>query len=251
MSLRSKVELECLAIKLREEMHITTKDPVRIHQILKEKNILAWFRKLDGNFSGMAIRTRGEYPESLHRYFMLINTSLSYAKQRFTACHELYHLLYQKDFSVSSNNAGRFDKKETEEYNADLFAAYLLLPEIGLKELVPPEEQQTDKITLGTLLRVEQNFRCSRKALLTRLKDLKWITGRTFDIYQTNVINSAIEYGYNIQLYQPTHQTELVGDYNLKARELYDSGRISQAKYFSLLTDMGMNVSKEVFHGEE
>lgn len=250
MSSKSKVELECLATKLREAMHTTTKDPVRIHQILKEKNILAWFRKLDSNFSGMAIRTQGgvRFP---HRYFMLVNTALPYAQQRFTACHELYHLLYQEDFNVSQNNAGLFDKKEAEEYNADLFAAYLLLPEMGLKEMVPATEQQPDKITLATLLKVEQNFRCPRKALLNRLKELKWVTAKTFELHKGNVINSAIEYGYSTQLYQPTNQTELVGDYNLKARELYDTGRISQAKYFSLLTDMGLNVYQEAFYGEE
>ena len=249
MSLRSKVELECLATRLREEMHVTTKDPVRIHQILKEKHVLTWFKKLDDNFSGMAIRIKGNESSS-DKYFMLINTALSYAKQRFTACHELYHLLYQKDFKVSQNNAGLFNKKEEEEYNADVFAAYLLLPEMGLKELVPAEEQQVDKITLATLLKVEQNFLCSRAALLTRLKDLKWITKKTFDLYQKNVVASAIEYGYNTQLYYPTYQTELVGDYNLKARELYDKGRISQAVYYSLLMDMEINVSQEVY-GEE
>lgn len=249
MSLKSKVELECLATRLREEMHVTTKDPVRIHQILKEKHILTWFKKLDKNFSGMAIRINGN-GASVDKYFMLINTALPYAKQRFTACHELYHLLYQKDFKVSQNNAGLFDKKEEEEYNADVFAAYLLLPEMGLKELVPAVEQQVDKITLATLLKVEQNFLCSRAALLTRLKELKWITKKTFDLYKNNVVNSAIEYGYNTQLYYPTYQTELVGDYNLKARELYDMGRISQAKYYSLLMDMEINVSQEVY-GEE
>ena len=76
------------------------------------------------------------------------------------------------------------------------------------------------------------------------MKDLKWITKKTFDLYQKNVVASAIEYGYNTQLYYPTYQTELVGDYNLKARELYDKGRISQAKYYSLLMDMEINVFK-------
>ena len=98
MSLRSKNELECLATRLREEMHVTTKDPVRIHQILKEKNILTWFRKLDDNFSGMAIRIQAG---DRSRYFMPINTAQSYAKQRFTACHELYHLLYQEQFTIA------------------------------------------------------------------------------------------------------------------------------------------------------
>ncbi|WIL17337.1 hypothetical protein [Prevotella bivia] len=34
---------------------------------------------------------------------------------------------------------------------------------------------------------------------------------------------------------------ELVGDYNIKAHELYDKGLISQAKYYQLLDDMGIN----------
>ena len=219
MSLRSKNELECLATRLREEMHVTTKDPVRIHQILKEKNILTWFRKLDDNFSGMAIRIQAG---DRSRYFMLINTAQSYAKQRFTACHELYHLLY-----------------------------YLLLPEMGLKELTPDKEQGRNKITLATLLKIEQNFGCSRSALLMRLKGLGWITDEVFARYQKDVRKSAIEYGYSTRLYEPTYQTELVGDYNLKARALYDAGLISQAKYFSLLADMGLDFSKELGDGEE
>lgn len=251
MSLRSKNELECLATRLREEMHVTTKDPVRIHQILKEKNILTWFRKLDDNFSGMAIRIQDGQAGRGSRYFMLINTAQSYAKQRFTACHELYHLLYQEQFTVSQNNAGLFNKKETEEYNADLFASYLLLPEMGLKELTPDKEQGRNKITLATLLKIEQNFGCSRSALLMRLKGLGWITDEVFARYQKDVRKSAIEYGYSTRLYEPTYQTELVGDYNLKARALYDAGLISQAKYFSLLADMGLDFSNELGDGEE
>lgn len=66
-----------------------------------------------------------------------------------------------------------------------------------------------------------------------------------------DVRKSAVEYGYSTRLYEPTYQTELVGDYNLKARALYDAGRISQAKYFSLLADMGLNFSQEFSDGEE
>ncbi len=250
MSLKNKTELECLANRLREEMNLRSKDPVSIHQILREKNILAWFKELDPNFSGMAIRT-GQKDGSSTKYFMLINTAQSYAKQRFTACHEIYHLLYQENFISSQNNAGLFDEKKTEEYNADCFASYLLLPEFGLKELVPIGEQKKDQISIGTLLRVEQNFRCSRKALLVRLKELSWISQSKFELYSKGVKKSAIEYGYSTSLYSPTNKTELVGDYNLKARQLYDSGRISQAKYFSLLLDMGMDINSDILDGEE
>jgi len=241
-SKRNNVRLECLANDLREQMSILTKEPVRIHQILKTKGILAWFRKLDPEFSGMAIRTQSDIASPSKR-FMLINSAQSYGKQRFTACHELYHLLYQEEFTVSQNNAGKFDVKEPEEYNADVFASFLLLPENGLKELVPVDEQEKDKIQLATILKVEQNYRCSRITLLRRLKDLKWITAIVYDKYARNVKSSATEYGYSPDLYNPTNDTELVGDYNIKARELYDKGLISQAKYFSLLEDIGVKFS--------
>jgi hypothetical protein len=36
----------------------------------------------------------------------------------------------------------------------------------------------------------------------------------------------------------------------VKARQLYDRGMISQAKYFSLLYDMGIDLEKEVSDGK-
>lgn len=55
---------------------------------------------------------------------------------------------------------------------------------------------------------------------------------------------------YPVSLYKPTYTKELVGDYNVKARQLYDRGMISQAKYFSLLYDMGIDLEKEIFDGK-
>ena len=51
-----------------------------------------------------------------------------------------------------------------------------------------------------------------------------------------------MEYGYDTSLYLPNHRSELVGDYNVKARELYDKSMISQAKYYSYLRDMNINI---------
>ena len=64
------------------------------------------------------------------------------------------------------------------------------------------------------------------------------------------MIRSAAEYGYPTSLYMPTHSKELIGDYNVKARQLYDKGLISQAKYFGLLYDMGIDFGKEALDGK-
>jgi Zn-dependent peptidase ImmA (M78 family) len=175
---------------------------------------------------------------------MLINTNDIYCKQRFTACHEFYHLLYQQNFSKSVDDSEYSRTKEREERNANIFASFLLLPEAGLKMLAPVEEQRKDRITLGTILKLEQHFRCSRATLLYRLKDLGWISEELISSYIENVKRSAAEYGYNTSLYESTGNTEVCGDYNVKARNLFDKGLISRSKYVSLIDDMQLN--KEV-----
>ena len=181
---------------------------------------------------------------------MLINTGSNYSRQRFTACHELYHLLYQDNFTVSYDTDYDGEGKEIEEQAADYFARCLLLPKEGVVALVPESECRKDTISLATVLKLEQTFRCSRSCLLYRLKEMGFITDIVYNAYLHDVIKSAAEYGYPVSLYKPTYTKELVGDYNVKARQLYDRGMISQAKYFSLLYDMGMDLEKEVSGGK-
>ena len=149
-------------------------------------------------------------------------------------------MIYQQNFSKSVDDF-KYSSKEREEKNANSFASFLLLPEAGLKMLAPVEEQRKDRITLGTILKLEQHFRCSRATLLYRLKELGWISEDIVQSYIENVKRSAAEYGYNTSLYEPTGVTEICGDYNIKARRLFDKGLISRSKYVSLIDDMGLN----------
>lgn len=243
------LEMERLALELRREMNVQETDPISIHKILKEKGILCLFRELDRNFSGMAIRTLEEN-SAVYR-FMLVNSAQGYGKQRFTCCHELYHLLYQKDFFTSRNNAGTFNDKNIEEYKADVFATFLLLPSSGVRQSIPVKELSTGIVSLQTVISIEQRFRCSRIALLRRLDELKLIKKDLFNLYSCHPMRSAVEYGYSKDLYLPTFKNEVVGDYNIKARLLFDSGLISQAKYYELLSDMGIDLEcKEGDNGE-
>lgn len=222
-------------------MHFVDTDPVSIHKMLYEKDILCLFRPLDENFSGMAIRAFDKNQKA--RRFMLVNSAQGYGKQRFTACHELYHLLFQQDFTFSRNNAGKFLEKDVEEYKADIFATHLLLPQSGIIQLIPTNER--GKVSLGTVIQIEQRFRCSRMALLRRLKELKQIDSVQFDSYMQHPMKSALEYGFTKELYRPTHKNEIVGDYNIKARKLLENGIISYTKYHELLDDMGLDLKFE------
>ncbi len=233
-------------MRLRQDMGFADQDPISIHKILHEKNILCQFRELDDNFSGMAIRTTEANYES--HLFMLVNTNQSLGKQRFTACHELYHLLYQKDFRSSRNNAGNFDEKDIEEFKADTFATFFLLPTEGVRCQIPINELIEKHVSLPTVIKLEQRFRCSRSFLLRRLKELKLIDETHYAEYADRPMRSAVEYGYNKEIYLPTHRNEVVGDYNIKARQMLEKGLISQARYYELLNDMGIDFNYEEEH---
>lgn len=243
-----KVGLESLAFMLRQDQGVKVTEPVSIHQMLRNKNIIASFQPLSQGFEGMAVKLVNQ--ASKEKLFMLINTCSNYSRQRFTACHELYHLLYQDNFTVSYDTNNEGNPKEIEEQSADYFARCLLLPKEGVVALIPVSERKKDAISLATILKLEQNFRCSRSCLLYRLREMDFISDVVYNAHLHDVIKSAVEYGYPISLYRPTRTKELVGDYNVKARQLYDRGMISQAKYFSLLYDMGIDLEKEVSDGK-
>lgn len=245
MNLRKsdKMQLELLALKFRQEQGVKFDEPVSIHQMLRNKNVVAGFQPLSEGFEGMAIKIPNKEKEA--RLFMLVNTSSVYSRQRFTACHELYHLLYQENFCVSYDTDNDNGKKSIEEQSADYFARCLLLPRDGVLSLIPEEERRRDAISLATILKIEQNFRCSRACLLYKLKEMDFISDAVYGALQHDVIRGAAEYGYPTSLYKPTYSKELLGDYNVKARQLYDLGKISQAKYFGLLYDMGIDLGKE------
>lgn len=250
MNLRKsdKIQFELLALKFRQEQGVKFDEPVSVHQMLRNKNIITSFQPLSEGFEGMAIKIPIKEQEA--RLFMLVNTSSNYSRQRFTACHELYHLLYQKDFTVSYDVDGEDGRKSLDEQAADYFARCLLLPRDGVLSLIPEEERKKDAITLATILKVEQNFRCSRSCLLYRLKEMDLISDAVYQVFLHDVIRGAAEYGYPTSLYRPTYSKELIGDYNVKARQLYDKGMISQAKYFGLLYDMGIDFGKEALDGK-
>lgn len=79
-----KIQLELLSLSLRQEQGVKFDEPVSVHQMLRNKNIIASFQPLSEGFEGMAIKILGK--EQDDRLFMLVNTSSNYSRQRFTAC---------------------------------------------------------------------------------------------------------------------------------------------------------------------
>jgi Zn-dependent peptidase ImmA (M78 family) len=234
--------LEKEAASFRSEQGLNGTDPIRLKSLLQKANVISVFAPLTENFSGMAIKAQQH--NATHR-FILINSNQSLGKQHFTICHELYHLFIQPSFTGQVCITGRFDKNaDKNEYYADIFASYLLLPNEGLLGLVPDDEISQKKISLKTILLIENIYSCSRRALLYRLRTLKLISSPHDEKFKVNIKKGALENGYSIALYEPGNNNLVIGDYGIIAKDLFDKEKISQSHYYALLTDLGIDTGK-------
>jgi Zn-dependent peptidase ImmA (M78 family) len=175
--------------------------------------------------------------------FMLVNCKQSIGKQRFTIGHELYHLFVQENFTAQKCSVGKFDgSRDPEEYRADLFSAFLLLPEEGIKQMIPDEElRRGGEISLQTILKIEQYYSVSRRALLYRLINLDFLQPPDYDRYSGSVKKSAAQNGYSTYLYEWGNTDEIVGDYGVRANRLLDSDKISESHFLELMGAIGFN----------
>jgi Zn-dependent peptidase ImmA (M78 family) len=230
--------IEKQVLSFRQAWGLGATNPVHMKTLLSRLNLITVFRPLSSSFSGMALKIDND--NKIFR-FILVNSNHVKGKQHFTIGHELYHHYIQHDFSSMICNTGLFSKTTPEEYNADLFASILLLPEDGISEMLPFNELSKDMITLKTILRIEQYYSCSRTALLYRLKQMNLLSSDTYEKYCKNVKSGAVQYGYSTELYEPANHNLVIGDYGEIARSLFDKELISETHYLSLLIDLGMN----------
>jgi Zn-dependent peptidase ImmA (M78 family) len=243
MAFNEKI-LEAKANKFRRELGLGTETSIDLGKLLLTLGVLTVYKPLESEFSGMALKTN----ENL---FMLINSAVPVGRQNFTIGHELYHLFIQSDFNFQMCNAGKFDKKDKEEYNADIFSSYFLMPEAAIIKQIPEKELGWgESPSLATIIKMEQYFGVSRAALLVRLSKGKYINYENYKPYLKGVIKSAVEHGYSSALYQRSDTDEVVGDYGSKVRALFDVDKISESHYHSLMLDIGLDIDDPKFNDD-
>jgi Zn-dependent peptidase ImmA (M78 family) len=231
----NQLVVEKQAAQFRAELGLSNTESIQLRSLLLKLEVLTVFKPLDMDVSGIAIKA------GVNNRFMLVNTARTLGHQHFTICHELYHLFFQANFNYQVCQVGKFDKKSKEEFFADLFAAKFLVPEEGIVSLIPNHELDQGLVSLGTILKLEQYFSCSRKALLNRLLELKLIRKKEEVAYSTQVQAHALHYGYSTKLYEKDLKVEVIGDYGNMAKKLFDQHRISESHYLELLEDIGIN----------
>jgi len=228
-------ELKQEAFELRKKFGLTENQAISFKDLFLNENILTYHTALDAEFSGMAIKAGKSK-------FILVNSNHPVGRQHFTICHELFHLFIDKDFSSHRCQTALFNKKNKSEYDADIFASHFLLPESGLLSMIPKDERPKNKINLSTIVKIEQYYGCSRKALANRLFFLKKISIEYRDELCNNVKKSARLNGYSVDLYTAGNEGILWGDYGLLAKTLFDNEKISEGHFASLMADIGIDI---------
>lgn len=223
------------AAKLRKEQGYYETDAIDLHVLLRRNEILTVFKKLNPNFSGMTIKVE-------NKFFVLINSDHSVGRQNFTICHELYHIFIEKDFESHLCKTGEFNKRLLNEYKADLFASFFLLPEEGLMKNIPEDQLSVDSIKLDTILYIENLYQVSRSALLRRLKELKLISNPFYQSLNFSIRKNALRFGYPTTLYEAGNDGLIIGDYGMKASKLFDEEKISQSTYAELMELINVNI---------
>jgi Zn-dependent peptidase ImmA (M78 family) len=232
MNFRSRKE----AIDFRNELGFGETDSINLKSLLIKLDVIAVFKSIPDNISGMAIKTPV-------KNFILINALHSKGRQNFSLCHELFHLYKQENFVPHHCMAGSFNKDVQTEWMADVFASYFLIPDGGILHLIPEDEiSRKDQISIETVLKIENYFGCSRSALLYRLKEMSIITSRKYDEFNQNIRKTAKEYGYSSELYEPGNEGLIIGNYGVLAKQLFDKEKISEGHYYSLLNDIGIDL---------
>lgn len=238
-----ELKLKANAAIFRSWFGYSNTEPIDFKNLLRRLDILTVFSPLGDDFSGLSIIVDDSK-------FMLINSSQSLGRQNFTIGHELYHLFFDNDFVPHKCQTGYFPSKGGNELKADLFASYLILPEDGITNMIPESEMELDSIRLASLLKIEQTYGSSRKALLMRLINMRLISKLFLDEHSNYVLRSAKQYGYSCELYIPSNETTIIGPYGSLANKLFDENKISEGHFRELLAAIGIDIN-EIMNDEE
>lgn len=231
-------KLKAYATEFRNSIGYNSSEPIDMNALLQQLDIIAVFKKCD-DFSGLCIKEGNDK-------FILINSSHSLGRQNFTIAHEIYHLFYDKEFETHQCHIDYSQTKSRNEKWADIFASHLLIPEDGILRLIPDYEDKKDKLSLSTLLKIEQTYKCSRKALLKKLEMLKLLSKSAVEKFSENIISNALLYGYTSELYSPSKERALLGAYGSLANKLYQDEKISEGHYTELMKAIGINIDEIV-----
>ena len=226
----SEFDAELLAVRFRNMLHLPQDAPLNVKEVLEQLCILTVFRPLSDGSYGMSIKTK----DGLR--FMLMSSNSTIGRQHFTIAHELYHLYF--DEKPTPHMCG-VDGKSPLEQSADMFASNLLLPRVGLLAMLPESYSEIKQLDIATIVKMEQRFQVSRRALLYRLRRLAIINEEQLQtLLSAPIRDVAMRRGYDTSVYEKGNDGLIIGDYKSLATDIFEKGLISEGHYNELLNSL-------------
>ena len=227
--MRERLELQRLASNLRESLGADLHAPIDVLSLATANpNITVVFYPFENQVSGLCIKKAN---------LIAINSRTTKGRQNFSLAHELYHYYFnQSDLNIVDPVTGLSTSPVEKE--ADLFATHLLVPDQTLNKLVNTmTDHKTKPLTLRNIIELEQYFKVSRQALLSRLIIDYYLTNEEAEPFRTDIIANANLLGFDDSLYKIEPITMTLGAYIPKVHSLKEQGMISQGKYEEYLQD--------------
>ena len=226
-----KIDLSNKAYRARKFLGADGQSPMDIFKLVQGiEDLTLVFYPLGQNISGVC------YKGASSRV-IAVNSRMSLGRQRFSLAHELYHLYFDeaKESQVSRMAIGVGDAIER---CADQFASYLLMPSAALSESL--DGIKTDRPGAEDVIRLEQYYGLSHKAMLYRLVSDGVLEAEEARAMETGVMGLAARLGYDTSLYRPAPEEKermVLGWYLALSEKLLEEECISQGKYEELLLD--------------
>ena len=194
------------------------------------------------------------------RFVVYLNSQFTLGHERYTAAHELYHIMYNEDILKKEKVFLDKDRHKDEDIRADVFAAEFLMPEDYVKEVFYRNVNVgMDDILPKHIIRMHNHFRVSYKAMLKRLIQLKLCsTDRYFDLVDICSLKNKDKLqsltrkeGYTIDLIIPSNTVYVPEEYIVYVKSNYENRRVSYEDMKETLGFIGLDPRELGYGGEE
>lgn len=119
--------------------------------------------------------------------YVVINTSLPRVNMNFAIAHEIYHVFFQKNSYISKIEFSNDDYYEhEEEYEANIFAGMLLMPENSFRRMYLKFKEESDGDEADTIIRLVSYYQVPYMAVLIRCIELELLSGNTVSEHLLN-----------------------------------------------------------------
>lgn len=184
--IHSEEEMEMYAAKLTERWQTGNYGIPSVYQLLESHEVKLIELPFNESFDGWSGMATGKYP------VIVIKSNSTTERKRFTALHELAHLLFRFDDALTD--------KEIEKL-CNYFAGAVLVPKTSMFSMFG---ESRSKITYSERMEVNRLFGISHQAFMYRAKALGIIKPYIYDQFQFTIKNNREEKG--LSMYQGEEQ---------------------------------------------